>query len=257
MRSNDNEVLIYAARALGHLATPGGALTADLVESEVKSALEWLQSDRPGQESRRFAAVLIIRELAHNSPTLLFTYVPQILDSIWTGIRDPKVLIRETAAEAVAQCFEVMAARDTVVRQQWFPRMHVEAVQGLKVNSVESIHGSLLVIKELILHSGMFMNAHFREACDIVMRLKDHREPRIRSETVVMIPALARFAPREFSLEYLHRFMTFLQGLVKKDKERSAAFLAVGQVASHVEGAITPYLNGIIISVREGLSIRA
>ena len=35
LRSNDNTVLVYAARALGHLAIPGGALTAELVEAEV------------------------------------------------------------------------------------------------------------------------------------------------------------------------------------------------------------------------------
>lgn len=64
LRSNDNTVLVFAARALGRLAIPGGALTAELVESEVRSALEWMQSDR--QESRRFAAVLILRDLARN-----------------------------------------------------------------------------------------------------------------------------------------------------------------------------------------------
>ena len=257
LRSNDNEVLVYAARALGHLAVPGGAYTADLVDSEVKAALEWLQSDKPGQESRRFATVLIIRELAINSPTLLYAYVPQILDCIWSAIRDPKVLIRETAAEAVAQCFSVMSARDITVRNQWYSRMYTEAMHGLKVNSVEYIHGSLLVIKELVKSGGMFMEEHYREACDLVMHLKDHREPRIRSETVAMIPALAQFAPSEFSHDYLHRSMTFLQGQVKKDKERSAAFFAIGQVAKHVGNAISPYLNNIIISVREGLSIRA
>ena len=59
LRSNDTLVLDHAARALGRLAKPGGALTAELVESEIQSALEWLQSER--QESRRFAAILVMR----------------------------------------------------------------------------------------------------------------------------------------------------------------------------------------------------
>ena len=53
LQSNDNKVLVFAARALGHLATPGGAFTAELVESEVQRALEWLSTER--QEIRRFA----------------------------------------------------------------------------------------------------------------------------------------------------------------------------------------------------------
>ena len=246
---------MYAARALGRLAVPGGALTAELVESEVKSALEWLQSDR--QESRRFAAVLTIRELAKNSPTLLYAFVPQILDCIWVALRDPKVLIRETAAEAVGACFEIISARDAQVRQLWFSRMYEEALQGFKASSVEYLHGSLLTIQELLQKGGMFMHEHYREACDIALRLKEHREAKIRSQIVIIIPILAGYAPMEFSQTYLHKFQTHLQGQLKKEKERNAAFKAIGKVANAVGSGIAPYLDGIILSVRQALSVKA
>lgn len=256
LRSNDTEVLIYAAEALGHLATPGGALTAELVESEVKSALEWLQTE-PRQETRRFAAVLIIRELAKHSPTLLYPFVPQVLDCIWAALRDVRVLIRETAAEAVGACFEIISARDSTSRQQWFLRMYAEATQGFKSSSIEFIHASLLVLKELLRTGGMFMHEHYREACDTVLRFKDHREMKIRSEVVIIIPILAGYGPSEFSQNYLHKFMTYLQGQLKKEKERSAAFIAIGKTANAVGSAIAPYLDGILVSVRDGLSYKA
>ena len=255
LQSNDNDVLVYAAQALGHLVTPGGAFTADVVDSEVKAALEWLTSDR--QESRRFAAVLVIRELAKNSPTLLYAYVPQILECIWVGLRDTKVLIRETAAEAVGACFEIISARDATLRQQWFTKMFDELLQGLKVNNIEYIHGSLLTMKALLLEGNMFMHEHYREACDIVLRFRDHREVKIRSQVVTIIPILAGYAPMEFSTTYLHRFMTYLLGQLKRDKERNDAFLAIGKVASAVGSAIAPYLDSILVYVREGLSVKA
>lgn len=255
LRSNDNEVLVYAARALGHLATPSGALTAELVDSEVKSALEWLQSER--QESRRFAAVLIIRELAKSSPTLLYPFLPRIFDCIWVALHDLKVLIRETSAEAVETCFEIISARDANLRQQWFVRMYNEALKGLKANNIEFVHGSLLVIKELLRAGGMFMNDNYREACEIVFRFKDHREIKIRSEIVIMIPLLAEYAPSDFSQNCLHKCMTYLQSQLKKEKERSAAFIAIGRVATAVCSAIAPYLDGILVSIRDGLSFKA
>jgi len=46
MRGTDTAAMVFAAQALGKLATPGGPLTAELVDSEVKSALESLQVDR-------------------------------------------------------------------------------------------------------------------------------------------------------------------------------------------------------------------
>ena len=262
LRSNDNAVLIFAARAIGHLAVPGGALTAELVEAEVKYALESLQSENR-QESRRFAAVLEIRELAKSSPTLLYAFVPQILDCIWVALRDPKVLIRETASEAVGACFEIISARDASLRQQWFSKMYDEAAQGLKTNSLESTHGSLLTIKELLLKGGMFMHEHYRDACDVALKLKDHKEPRIRAQIVLIIPILAGYAPTEFvapteqGMTYLRKFMVYLQGQLKKDKERNAAFIAIGKIANAVGSSIAPYLDGIIVFVREGLSVKA
>ena len=256
LRSNDNEVLIYAAQALGHLATPGGALTAELVESEVKSALEWLQTE-PRQESRRFAAVLIIRELAKHSPTLLYPFVPQILDCIWAALRDVKVLIRETAAEAVGASFKIISARESAARQQWFSRMYAEVMQGLRNGIIEYIHASLLVLKELLAKGEMFMREHYPEACEIVLRLKEHREIRIRSEIVTIIPILAAYFPPVFSQMYLHKYMTYLQGQLKREKERSQAFIAIGKTAIAVESDIAPYLDGILVSVRDGLSHKA
>lgn len=255
LRSSDNAVLVYAARALGRLAKPGGALTAELVESEIQSALEWLQSER--QEGRRFAAVLVIRELAKGSPTLLYGFVPQIFELIWVALRDPKVLIRETAAEAVSECFEIIAARDMQVRQLWFARIYEEALLGLKSNNVDWIHGSLLVLKELLLKGAMFMNEHYRNACEIVLRLKDHRDPKIRTQVVLTIPILASYAPVDFTETYLHKFMVYLQAQLKKEKERNSAFIAIGKIANAVGVAIAQYLDGIILYIREGLSLKA
>ncbi|KAL9635499.1 MAG: hypothetical protein Q9164_003418, partial [Protoblastenia rupestris] len=255
LKSNDNTVLMFAARALGHLAIPGGALTAELVETEVQSALEWLQNER--HENRRFAAVLIIRELAKNSPTLLYSFVPQVFDCIWVALRDPKVMIRETAAEAAGTCFEIIAARDAGLRKQWFQKIYDETQLNFKSTNSDHVHGSLLIVKELLLRGGMFMRDHYKEACDITLRLKDHRETRIRALVVNVIPILAGYAPELFAQTYLHKFMVFLQGQLKKDRERNDAFVAIGKIAHAVGSAIAPYLDGIIVFVREGLSVKA
>ncbi|EEH19714.1 hypothetical protein PABG_01973 [Paracoccidioides brasiliensis Pb03] len=255
LRSNDSTVLVYAARSLGRLAKPGGALTAELVESEIQSAMEWLQSER--QENRRFAAVLVIRELAKGSPTLLYGFVPQIFELIWVALRDQKVLIRETSAQAVSECFEILAARDFQVRQQWFGRIYEECLLGLRSSNVDWIHGSLLTLRELLLKGAMFMNEHYRNACEIVLRLKDHREPKIRIQIVLTIPILASYAPLEFTNIYLHRFMIYLQAQLKREKERNAAFIAIGKIANAVGNSIAQFLDGIIVYIREGLTLKA
>ncbi|KAL4787723.1 armadillo-type protein [Aspergillus varians] len=255
LQSNDNVVLVYAARSLGRLAKPGGALTAELVESEIQSALEWLQSERQG--SRRFAAVLVIRELAKGSPTLLYGFVPQVFELVWLALRDPNVLIREIAAEVVGECFKIIVARDAQVREYWFARIHEQAMLDLKSHNVDWIHGSLLILKELILKGTMFMNSHYLNACEIVLRLKDYRDPKIHTQVALTIPVLASYAPTDFTEIYLHRFMIYLQARLKREKERDSAFIAIGKIANAVGPAIAQYLDGIIVYIREGLAMKA
>ena len=71
-----------ASKALGHLARAGGALTVEFVEFQIKQSLEWLQVER--NERRHLAAVLVLRELAQNTPTLFNVYVDDFLEHIWS-----------------------------------------------------------------------------------------------------------------------------------------------------------------------------
>jgi FKBP12-rapamycin complex-associated protein len=144
--------MVPAARVLGRLATSQSTFTADLVDSQVERALEWLQGDRS-----RLAAVLVLRELAINSPTLIYASVPRILDLVWIAIRDSRQLIRETAAECLSQCLEIIQQRESPQRRAWYLRIWDEITKGLKLNNADATHGSLLAMRELLLHAGMVM----------------------------------------------------------------------------------------------------
>lgn len=255
LRGRDLVPMQPAAIALGKICRAGGALIAELVASEVQTALEWLQSDRV--EERRYSAVLVLRELARNAPTLTYNYIGLIFNQIWVGLRDQRLLIRQTAAEAISACFQIIRERDQGARQKYQADIYKEAVSGVRQGSVEYIHGSLLVIKELLQQGGMFMHEHYQDVCEIVFRQKDHRDLQIRKTVVMLIPELANYSPTDFSQTYLHKFMVFLSGMLKRDKDRNDAFLAIGNIANAVKSAIAPYLDGVLIYVREGLSLKS
>jgi serine/threonine-protein kinase mTOR len=256
LRNNEFAILDAATRALGHLARPGGAYTAELVEAEMTSAFEWLQPENK-QESRKLAAVLLIRELARNSPTLVYGFIPQIFELIWNALRDQRDLVRSVAAEAVSACFGVMVARDPTFQAQWFSKIYAKALEGLRsTTSVDEILGSLLILKQLLQQGNMFMHDFYRNVCEIMVRLKDHRDIRIRTQIVQTIPILAEYAPIEFINQYLHKFMIYLQAQLKRSGERNEAFLSIGQIAKAVGSAIAQYLDGIILYIRDSLSAK-
>jgi serine/threonine-protein kinase mTOR len=255
LRGQDIVPMQSAAITLGKLCRPGGSLISELVESEVKTSLEWLQSDRV--EEKRYSAVLVLRELARNAPTLMYPYVGVVFDLLWVGLRDPRQLIRATSGETVSACFRIIRERDQGLKQEWMTKMFNGLLDGLKMNTVESIHGSLLVLKELLEQGGMFMQEYYQDACEIVFRHKDHRDAIIRKTVVLLIPDLANYAPADFAHSYLHKFMVYLSGMLKKNKERNDAFLAIGNIANSVKSAIAPYLDSVLIYVREGLSLQS
>ncbi|TPX18728.1 uncharacterized protein E0L32_002585 [Thyridium curvatum] len=255
MSGKDINCMQPAAMVIGKLCRPGGSLSSSLVETDVQMGLEFLQDGT--SEERRYSAALLLREIARNAPTLMYSKVNQIFEWIWVGLRDQRHLIRVTSAEAVSACFKIIRERDQEMRQSNMDKMKKEAINGLKIGTVESVHGSLLVFKELLEQGGMYMQAHYTEACDIVFRYKDHRDATIRKTIVFLIPDLANYAPTEFASNHLHKFMIYLSAMLKKEKERNDAFLAIGNIANAVKSAIAPYLDSVITYIRDGLSLQA
>lgn len=255
LQSNDTLATITAAEALGVMVKFNPTLAADIVDSEVKISLEWLQIER--QEQKRFAAVQVLLHLSAASPTLFYSYIPQILEVIWIALRDPKALIREAAAVTISHCFEILQARDPQVRQEWLARTFDEVNKGFQLNTVESIHASLLCLRELLKKGGMFMQgSRYREACDRILSQKDSKEALIRREVINTFQDMAEYNPKDFCTSYLKVTMSYLQLTMKSPKapERTVAFQALGNVANAVQSAISPYLDNIIVLIRTALS---
>lgn len=126
-------------------------------------------------ESKRFAAVCVLSALTKNAPTLIYSYIPQILDLIWIALRDTKVNIREGAAEALNSCLALAQARENTQRRSWYKKIFEEIQKGLKLSSSDAIHGSLLALREILNSSPKYIDVSFGEICEIVLRYKEHR----------------------------------------------------------------------------------
>jgi FKBP12-rapamycin complex-associated protein len=127
------------------LAQASGTLTAVfVVEFEVKRALEWLQDAK--HESRRYAAVLVLKELAENAPTLFYVHVASFFDLVWSALHDNNVSIREGAVDALHAALALISERENRLRLQWYHKIYEEAQKGLRQNTVPTIHGSLITL---------------------------------------------------------------------------------------------------------------
>ncbi|GAB9472031.1 FKBP12-rapamycin complex-associated protein [Globisporangium polare] len=271
-----------------------GTLVAAFVDFEVKRAFEWLQGER--QEAifsqRRLAACFVLRELARSAPTLFHVNLTTFFQSIWGAIRDVRVEIREAATEALSACLQLIARRQTRHRVQWYCKVYDQVFEGLNVGktgvgsgpsaggstqvgssltisaappssanvaptSWECVHGSLLVIGELLQNTGGFMVPRFREVCDTVLLYKDAKDRLVNRTVCALLPQLAEFCSDAFVRHYLNISLTHLMKRVATNtssSERGIAFLALGRLALAVGEQIMPQLPPIVKLVKEGLA---
>lgn len=246
---NDAHVALSASRALGRLALVGGTLTAEFVEFEVKRALEWLQSER--YEHRRYAAVLVLGEFARNSPTLIYSYVLQYFELAGVALRDGKVWTRESGALTLGAYLALVYSRESSSRNMWYRRLYDDAMRGIKAGSVENVHGSLLMLKELIEHTGSYLEPRYSELAELIFQFRDHKDPLIRKTVIQLQPFLAQFDSKLYAKELLNPIMSFFLMQLKKDKDRALIYDAIGDIVLVVGPAFGPYLEPVIYSIKE------
>lgn len=252
--NHDVNLMVAASKTLGKIAEIGGAAFGErFMDKEVPAAIELMQPDK--QESPRYAGVLILKELARNSPTYFHSHIAVVFDNILVPLRDPRVIVREGAAELLAACLEIITQRERH-RTSYLFKILQDAQAGLKQSNPDIIHGSLLTYLELLLHAGMFMKEMFLDTADQVLRFKSHRDHTVRKMVITMIPSLAAYDTQTFTEHFLHKAMGHLLTQLDKPNERDIAFVAIGHTATAVGSDMKPFLESIMLSIKQGLQGR-
>lgn len=157
--SSDSTVLELAARTVGRLAATLGVKRGEYVESEIKTAFEWLAEER--NEGKRLSAVLILKELAIAMPSYFFQQINGFFNYIMVALRDPKEQIREAAAKAVRAAFVVTAQRENpkqANKAHWYIQCYEETTTSFSdltirdkgLNRDDHVHAALLILNELL-----------------------------------------------------------------------------------------------------------
>lgn len=165
--STDVEVMELTAHAIGKVARELSAETADnYVEAEVNRSLESLSAHK--NEGKKQAALLILRELAIMTPSSFYKQASSFFEQIWEAIRHPSPIIREAAVSTLRATLAITVSREgkeASASLAYYQLCLKEAMQGFEEEASgstngtsggrtshreERIHGSLLVINELL-----------------------------------------------------------------------------------------------------------
>lgn len=234
----DVNLMLAASKTLGQIARIGGAAFGErFMDFEVPAAIDLMQPEKG--EAPRYAGVLILKELARHSQTYFHSHIGIVFDNILVPLRDQRVIVREGAAELLANCLEIVTQRERGAKTPYLPKILQDAQMGLKSPQAEIIHGSLLTYRELLLHSGMvclrmismrkrslnlpfqFMRESFLDTADQILRFRSHRDALVRKMVITLIPSLAVYDTQTFTEHFLHKAMAHLLTQLEKPNERS------------------------------------
>uniref|UniRef100_H2Y9G4 Serine/threonine-protein kinase TOR n=1 Tax=Ciona savignyi TaxID=51511 RepID=H2Y9G4_CIOSA len=95
--------------------------------------------------------------------------------------------------------------------------------------------------------------SHFLQMCQFVLSFRTSRNVMIQHSVMSLLPRLALFNPVKFTESYLSDSMIFLFACLKKDRDRSAAFLAIGLMSMAVTSAIEPYTPKLFEFIKQYL----
>jgi FKBP12-rapamycin complex-associated protein len=93
-----------------------------------------------GGEARRYAAVLVLRELAEHAPEVFNVHISSFIDAVWPALRDSRLFARQAAVRALRACLVVIERRETRYRVQWYYRLYEETQNGLKRDESGGAH---------------------------------------------------------------------------------------------------------------------
>lgn len=247
----DVQVITSAAQVLGKFARFKGTMLSEFLEAQLRQSMDLLTSGNP------HVALLILRQLAENAPSLFYTHAGQFLDSVWVGLHHKDITIRLAGAAALNQALTVLSQRDSNsnVHTMWYAKLFAKA-RDLGSKNPDVVHGSLLALQEILLKvNNAFMENKFKPVCDDVIKCHTGNSNKLVRQTIIsLLAVLAHRQPSDFALFYLAPIMNqILLAAFKKDNDRNKVLMTIGGIALAVESSIIPYLDDVFKFIKTAL----
>ncbi|KAJ2779391.1 phosphatidylinositol kinase- protein kinase tor1 [Coemansia javaensis] len=230
--------------------------------------MEWLRSGSGG-DVQRTTSLQIIEVLCSESLSAAFAQIARVLGALRQPLRDPRAAVREAAGRALGACLGMVPMADRNQRNPQLNFLFEELAANRQLGTAEGTHAALLICRELVVHGGLYMQAHYGRACDMAVELWSHRSAAVRHAAIGLLPHLARYHPHEFARaeaassgggggSMLSRACSHLVALASSDSgadgDCGAALGALGGLALCCGGGFEPFLGATARAIRAALA---
>ncbi len=138
-----------------------------------------------------------------------------------------------------------------------FLSLYNEAKNGLEKTQLPNIiHGSLLMIGELLTHCQAFMRTQYDSVCKIVFRYHNHSNSFIVRQCLELFPKIPPLNYKDFVNNHARTTVEHIISVINQTSDsalQSYAFIALGEIALAIESAMLPFTERMLATFRNGL----
>mmetsp|Transcript_26418 Transcript_26418/g.39200 ORF Transcript_26418/g.39200 Transcript_26418/m.39200 type:complete len:2632 (+) Transcript_26418:19-7914(+) len=263
-------VLRKAADSIGHLARVASTTEIEFLQDfYVANAIKWLSNQR--SDAHKFSGVLILEQLALNSPALIYAKRKNFFSAIWDVIFDKNVMVRVAAAESLNAVVVLVSQREPT--DEYIRLALHETEIGFNSTAIEKVHGAMLIFDSLLAPSVIPPNDLLTTVRNVSMKLqdlfwdvlqrKDHKDPHIRQKVLVLIPKLASLSQATFiqqnqytsPLNFLSYSVRHMLDVIYAQKDRATAYIALGNLLVAMAAAlkgVNAIIDDVFSAIRAG-----
>lgn len=156
----------------------GNSYLSEFIESVLNDSFRNLEFSK--DDYKRLLALLILKQVANNSPTHFYQHIQLFRDKILAPLKDRQILIREAAANALSACLLIMQQRENQKKNDFYFEF-LERIEELpKDGRNESIHGYLLAINSFLNNSLEFCDSRIEAIYTKIQTYFNTKEPYIK-----------------------------------------------------------------------------
>lgn len=245
-----NEIILRTASlSIGHFARVASTTEVEFLQNYFYPLAMKLIGDRRS-DSHRFAGALILTQLAHFSPALIFSKRKVLFNVIWEAVCDKNKTVRAAAATSLEASLQVISQREAMSDyvKSALKQIDIGFTSTTSSSTAEKILGSLIILDTLM--SGTIVtftelyNTLRQQGVSVqdiiwkVIQRKDWSDADVRMKIIELIPNMAAAFSNTFvqpnSYTAPHSFLSYslrhYMDLILARKERESCYNAIGRL---------------------------
>ena len=160
----------------------GSSYLSEFPDSILNDSFNILRTSKDNR--KRILALLILKEVAANSPIHFYQHMESFKQLILANLNDKDIHIREAAGKALSACLLLMQQRENQKRNDFYHKFLEPVLSLPNDNRSESIHGFLIAIDSFLKNSMEFSSMYIDPIYPIIRSYFNSKEVYIKKAVI-------------------------------------------------------------------------